>query len=103
MRDAECRRRLLGAWYPDQSSGTTLAFCAFVPNFLARWVLVEDSGCDKRASWRKKMYEDEQDEQDDGEGQNEHEETSHPEEAHLELHLSDELIEQVRARLESLK
>ena len=33
---------LLGAWCPDPSSGTTLAFCQFVPNLLVRWVLVEN-------------------------------------------------------------
>ncbi|MFM8858341.1 MAG: hypothetical protein ACKOI2_14305, partial [Actinomycetota bacterium] len=33
---------LLGAWAPDPSSNDTLAFCAFVPNLLARWVLVEN-------------------------------------------------------------
>ena len=33
---------LLGAWCPDPSSDTTLAFCQFIPNLLARWVLVEN-------------------------------------------------------------
>ena len=33
---------LLGAWCPDPSSDTTLAFCQFVPNFLATRVLVEN-------------------------------------------------------------
>jgi len=33
---------LLGAWCPDPSSDTTLAFCAFVPNALAQWVAVEN-------------------------------------------------------------
>ncbi|MEX0745348.1 MAG: hypothetical protein WD118_07070, partial [Phycisphaeraceae bacterium] len=31
---------LLGAWCPDPSSDTTLAFCTFVPNLLAKWILV---------------------------------------------------------------
>jgi len=69
------------------------------------------AAADKRASWRKKMYEDDQDDHDDGEGQtedegrneDEDEGTSHPAEAYLELYLSDEHIEQVRARLQSLK
>lgn len=33
---------LLGAWCPDQLSETTLAFCAFVPNLLAKYVLIEN-------------------------------------------------------------
>jgi len=33
---------LLGAWCPDPSSETTLTFCQFVPNLLARLVLVEN-------------------------------------------------------------
>ncbi len=33
---------LLGAWCPDPSSETTLAFCSFIPNVLARWILVEN-------------------------------------------------------------
>lgn len=59
----------------------------------------------KCASWSKKMYEDDgydQDDHGDGEGKNEDEDTSHPAAAYLELFLSDELIEQVRARLKSL-
>jgi hypothetical protein len=33
---------LLGAWCPDPSSDTDLAFCQFIPNLLVRWVLVEN-------------------------------------------------------------
>lgn len=33
---------LLGAWCPDPSSDTTLAYCQFVPNLLARLILVEN-------------------------------------------------------------
>lgn len=33
---------LLGAWCPDPSSENTLAFCQFVPNLLARWIMVEN-------------------------------------------------------------
>lgn len=33
---------LLGAWCPDPFSSTTLGFCSFIPNLLARWVLVEN-------------------------------------------------------------
>lgn len=33
---------LLGAWCPDPSSDTTLAFCSFIPNVLAQWVAVEN-------------------------------------------------------------
>lgn len=39
---ADAGTPLLGAWCPDPSSDTTLAFCTFVPNLLARWVLVEN-------------------------------------------------------------
>lgn len=33
---------LLGAWCPDPSAATTLAFCSFVPNLIAKWILVEN-------------------------------------------------------------
>lgn len=33
---------LLGAWCPDPTSDTTLAYCQFIPNLLARPVLVEN-------------------------------------------------------------
>ncbi len=33
---------LLGSWCPDPQSGTTLAFCAFIPNVLAQWILVQN-------------------------------------------------------------
>lgn len=35
---------LLGSWCPDPAdvSGTTVAFCCFVPNMLARWVRIEN-------------------------------------------------------------
>lgn len=33
---------LLGAWCPDPSADTTLAYCQFVPNLLARVILVEN-------------------------------------------------------------
>ena len=31
---------LLGAWCPDPSSETTLAFCSFIPNVLSKWIFV---------------------------------------------------------------
>jgi hypothetical protein len=66
------------------------------------------AAADKRASWSKQMHEDDQDDQDDhdddeGQNEDEDEDTSHPAAAHLELFLSDELIEQVGARLKSLE
>jgi hypothetical protein len=67
------------------------------------------AAANKRAGWSKQMYEDDQDDHDDGEGQNEDEgggegeDMSHPAAAYLELFLSDALVEQVRARLKSLK
>jgi hypothetical protein len=37
----DSQNQFLGAWCPDPNNETTLAFCSFVPNALARWVAME--------------------------------------------------------------
>lgn len=85
-------------WYGDVS-----------PTAPTRKLFVEAAAAaNKRAGWT--AEDDKEENEDDGDGDDgdddegdEDEDTSHWAAAYLELFLSDELIEQVRARLESLK